>query len=65
MGEKVVARFKKRKGMGYHFKKGHGGTMQVVEVPMSELRKKRGKKGKKGKRNREKRKRSGGRKKAR
>jgi hypothetical protein len=44
---KVVAQFKKKKGMGYHFKKGPGGTMQVVEVPMSELRRKR-KKGKSG-----------------
>jgi len=38
---KVVAQFRKKKGMGYHFKKGPGGTMQVVEVPMSELRRKR------------------------
>lgn len=45
--------------MGYHFKKGPGGTMQVVEVPMSELRRKRRQKGsKKGRSGR-----SGGRKK--
>lgn len=38
---KVVAQFKKKSGMGYHFRKGPRGTMQVIEVPMSELRKKR------------------------
>jgi len=43
LGE-VVAQFKKKKGMGYYFKKGPGDTMQVVEVPMSELRKRRRKK---------------------
>ncbi|MEM2191716.1 MAG: hypothetical protein QW540_09870 [Archaeoglobaceae archaeon] len=41
---RVVAEFKKRKGMGYHFKKGSGGTMQVVEVSMRELRRRRRKK---------------------
>lgn len=40
-GRRVVAQFKKQKGKGYHFKKGPGGTIQVVEVPMSQLRRRR------------------------